>query len=269
MTNTESGNREVYDLQGLIGNMVGSEVVLGAAALAFAHSRLGKLMPALTIPPRPLANSLAQVKAGAKVLTLEYTGTTEVPWSCPLLRDLAWVEPAVTRHLAVDIPLAVGAKGEIRAFRPFAYLEKLLLQLEAARLKVRSTQPFDLLDMWTLLKSLSAHCSLRPGSLSLNCLSFVLPTQSDYTRIYIYPASPPSISPSIDLKTGSGLVLSPQQIVLDSRLGPIFAVDSKGNIATPRLSTESGQWTGVRPNIMRDSLLVVYSVEARSCSERS
>lgn len=248
-------------------NSMGAEVVLGAAALAYAHSSLGKLMPSLTIPARPLAQSL--VKAGTQVLTLEYTGTAEVPWSCPLLRDSAWVEPFVTRHLAVDIPLAAGAKGEIRAFRPFAYMEKLLLQLETASLKVPSKQPFDLLDMWTLLKRFSVHCSLRPGSLSLNCLSFVLSTQSNYTRLYIYPVSHPPIAHSIDLNTFSGLALSPHQIVLDSRFGPLFAVDSKGRITTPRLSTESGEWTGVRPNIMRDSLLVVYSVEARSCSAGS
>ena len=242
----------------------GAETVLGVAALAYAHSKLGRLMPALTTPLRPLANSLVQVRAGGKVLTLEYTGTTEVAWSCPLLREAIWVEPTVKRHLTVSIPLAAGTKGEIRAFRPFAYLEKLQMRLEESNLKVHSKQSFDPQDLWALLKSFSACSSLRPGLLSLNCLSFVLSTQPDYTRLYIYPTSLRPISEAIDLEIGSGIALSQQKTIIDSRFGPLFAVDSKGNILTPRLSTEHGHWTGVQPNIMRDSLLVVSSVEADS-----
>ena len=88
--------------------------------------------------------------------------------------------------------------------------------------------------------------------------------QSDYTRLLIYPVSLPSLT-HFHLKITSERGFS----LTDTPLGPLFLVNSKGQILTPRLSTPTGQWTGVRPNIMRDSLLVVFRLEADSLDTRS
>ena len=118
---------------------MGAETLVGAAVLAYSHSRLSKLIPVPTTPLRPLSQSLLPLSPAGPVLSLEYTGTPELPWCCPILTHQVCIDPAVQRSLQVHIPLAADTSGKIRAFRPFAYMEKLIMRLDEVGVKVGNT----------------------------------------------------------------------------------------------------------------------------------